>query len=256
MGFMMFSSFLGSMTSSMTRIRMAAITRTQQEEAVRKYLKQNHISMELGNRITSCIKANQHVRRQVKLPESKVTAFVDLPESLRRQLRCEVYVPHITLHPFFFHLTNDFPNMTSDVCFLALTEASVERGGELFSYQAEASAMYVVVSGTFKYFEGLSEVGSERALMKSEWMCEAALWVQCQHWGRVCGCASVCDAMRLDSKAFHTAARRNPETMRTCQKYASLFAAWVGEQRRSTSLPWDILSDFDSIQEVAQRAFC
>eukprot|EP00747_Dinoflagellata_sp_TGD_P167123 gnl/TRDRNA2_/TRDRNA2_191035_c0_seq1.p1 gnl/TRDRNA2_/TRDRNA2_191035_c0~~gnl/TRDRNA2_/TRDRNA2_191035_c0_seq1.p1 ORF type:complete len:875 (-),score=119.38 gnl/TRDRNA2_/TRDRNA2_191035_c0_seq1:67-2691(-) len=257
LGFMMFSSFLGSMTSSMTRLRIASTAKTQQEELVRKYLKQNKVTLDLGNRITSYLKQTQRKRPQIRVHEDGVAAFKDLPLPLRRQLRCEVYMPTMCLHPFFHHLAQDHTAAMSDICLQAMSPVSVERGGELFSYNTEALHMYFVVSGTFKYFEGQSDeeaIGQD--IVEDQWMCEAALWMQCQHWGRLTSDSAFSEVMQLDAKAFHNAIKRDSVMVRRCKMYARLFAK-LAMQPNSGSMVniWDVWSNFDDVQEIAQRAF-
>lgn len=55
-----------------------------------------------GNRITGYLrKYNYACSQNNKLHEEQIHAFTILPESLRSQLRCEVYLPVLDRHPLF-----------------------------------------------------------------------------------------------------------------------------------------------------------
>merc|ERR1712194_340510 len=57
-GFIVFSSFLGSITTVLTQIRKGAARRQEDDIALRDFLAENEVSVDLGNRIMGFLRTN------------------------------------------------------------------------------------------------------------------------------------------------------------------------------------------------------
>merc|ERR1719329_583506 len=76
-----FSSFVSSITTAMTHLRNINGERNRQEEYVRRFIVDNQLTMELGNRIYSCIRQNRKLKAR-RVTETDVMVLQGVPESL------------------------------------------------------------------------------------------------------------------------------------------------------------------------------
>merc|ERR1712224_1195717 len=81
----MFSSFISSITGAMTRLRVMNSERSTQLEYVRRYIADNKISLELGNRVSGFLR-HYHYKHKARVKESDLVVFRMLPASLRVQV--------------------------------------------------------------------------------------------------------------------------------------------------------------------------
>eukprot|EP00747_Dinoflagellata_sp_TGD_P046426 gnl/TRDRNA2_/TRDRNA2_144438_c2_seq1.p2 gnl/TRDRNA2_/TRDRNA2_144438_c2~~gnl/TRDRNA2_/TRDRNA2_144438_c2_seq1.p2 ORF type:complete len:120 (-),score=15.02 gnl/TRDRNA2_/TRDRNA2_144438_c2_seq1:49-408(-) len=94
------------------------------------------------------------------------------------------------------------------------------------------------------------------ALMKGEWIAEAALWLECRHSGDVVSDSAVCEVACLKSEYVHTAAINHPSGFRFCRRYAALFANWVKQTSASgQDTIWDVWSTYRDVMNIANECF-
>eukprot|EP00434_Breviolum_minutum_P015102 symbB.v1.2.013315.t1/scaffold938.1/size150240/8 len=134
-GLVMFSSFVSSMTSAMDLINKLNFEQRQKSTALRQYITENRVSLEL---------LSMRALEPKKLHECDVVLFKNLPEDLLQRLHSEVYGPVIAMHPLFGHLQGKEDSMMLGICHLAMSERSLVIGEELFRYGTPGSKIQPV----------------------------------------------------------------------------------------------------------------
>merc|ERR1719253_1764368 len=160
----------------MTRLSEANKQVAKQRDNIRRYIHDNQLSLELGNRIMAFAR---HHRGQAKarVHEVHIDLFAVLPQSLKQLLHFEVYVPIMCMHPFFFQVLESKERFVHHVCHHAFHEGSCVYSDELFHAGAKAAHMYFIRSGALEYNHW--ELDSETAVVNGKtWCCELVLWVQ------------------------------------------------------------------------------
>merc|ERR1719498_2079893 len=97
-----FSSFLGSITNAMTQLRRSHSEQTKQQALLRRFLLDNKISTELGQRIWKCIKS-MHFAHKKRIRTSDVSTLSNLPSNLQKHLNEELFRPYTTRVPIMAH---------------------------------------------------------------------------------------------------------------------------------------------------------
>merc|ERR1712232_632265 len=101
------------------QLREATIHREQSERVVRKYLRENHISTEVGNAVMRFFRLNFE-KIAVNTHESQIEHFNDLPVKIRIELHKQIYTPILKAHAAFRSLFP--PSPTLALCHLAMGE--------------------------------------------------------------------------------------------------------------------------------------
>lgn len=220
LGFTMFSSFLGSITSMITYLRKSAQTRTQEDMKVREFLSQNSISVSLGNNIISYLRTNrQQARRRVL--EVDAVALQRLPGLLLMELHWETHQKVLDQHPLFLQVTKDNQVLARDLCHEALSQVAVVRGHELFQQGGKATAAFSILSGSLDYSFLLTPHADEQSvtLGSGEWLCEAVLWIKSKHRGNCCARSTAATVARVGSDVLRTITERHLYVAALCRRY-------------------------------------
>jgi len=95
-----FSSFLSSIAAAVALFR-----RKSEEELINsvnlvKFLQQNHVSLDLANRINGFLRMQRRHRGEVhRFHESAVPQLKQLSKPIKEQLACELFMPVISVYP-------------------------------------------------------------------------------------------------------------------------------------------------------------
>uniref|UniRef100_A0A7S2MMA8 Ion transport domain-containing protein n=1 Tax=Zooxanthella nutricula TaxID=1333877 RepID=A0A7S2MMA8_9DINO len=199
LSFVVSASFVGSLTTAMTRLQMIASQRSQQFAALNRYLSDCGISTRLCMRVQR--NARHALRERMRnIPESKVELLHLISDPLRSEIHYEVYSPTLLRHPFFFLYNKINPAGVRQICHTTVSLMSLSRGDVLFS-EFEVPAvpkMYFVSTGRLTYTQGLE--GNHRVLSK-QWLSEAALWTTWAHRGLLQARAE-CRLLAIDATRF------------------------------------------------------
>jgi len=95
-----FSSFVSSITNTMTHIRNINAQKGKEEASIRKFFNQYNISSELASRVWFVLQRNRMLM-DCRLKVSDVPALQCLPVTLLDDIRAEAYSPQVALHPIF-----------------------------------------------------------------------------------------------------------------------------------------------------------
>jgi len=245
-----FSSFVSSITNAMTQLHQSNRKKGKQREDIRKYISENKLSLDLGNRIVAFGRKHNPTSRK-HVHEDEIQILKVMPESLRLQLHWEVYLPVLTPHPFFFNCNESDEGCMLDICHNAMSEMSLPSGQELFTAGQTASKMFFVMSGNLEYYLECSD--TEAALVsRGDWCVEVALWIKWVHEGRLAAVPH-CELITLDGSTFRKHFAHRPAMNQIGQEYAKLFKKEIVSGQ--LKVPVEIWTDFDKLTELAQKAF-
>jgi hypothetical protein len=245
-----FSSFVSSITAAMTSLRTMNLQKSKQRDNIRRYIADNRISLELGNRITAFLRSHNFMAKR-RVHEDDIQVFKALPESLRLQLHWEVFHPCVVPHPFFHHFCeSDEPAMV-ELCHYAMAELSLGTVQELFVFEQQASLVFFCLSGELEYFHGADESNGAE-IGAGSWLVEVVLWLKWEHRGRVTA-VTPCEFVTIDASRFRKIVSRHCAQIVTCRSYAKLYRQFVVDQ--GPTHPADVWCDFDLTQEMVHKAF-
>mmetsp|Transcript_65449 Transcript_65449/g.173466 ORF Transcript_65449/g.173466 Transcript_65449/m.173466 type:complete len:830 (-) Transcript_65449:134-2623(-) len=248
----MFSSFVSSITQAMTRLQDMNRERWRQQENVRRFIVDNHLSLELSNRIYSYLRKHRTMTRSV-LHENDVPVFGAMPETLRVRLHCEVFTPILKVHPFFFHFYEADHQGVANVCHSAMAQESLLMGQELFIHGERSEKMFFVVSGEMDYLLGTGQA-VPLSVREGAHVAEMALWLQWHNRGLM-STTMPCEVVSIDSAVFRGIVCQTV-VFEQSQQYARDFAqTFVATANGDFSRLSDLWGDFDDLQEIAQQAF-
>jgi len=235
-----FSSFVSSVTAAMTFLRKRHRERTKELDLVRRYLEENRISIELGNRVRFMLQTLNGFTSRKRVHNGDVPAFKLLPETLRVALHYEVFLPVLQPHPLFSSLCLADERCVVLLCRRALTEQSLAPCQELFNCGQSASSTFMILAGDLSYKHGLRLVRcrvlrAQRVTVVSE----AALWCEWVHRGRITATSAV-ELVRLEGERVRSIVAGCPTALHHLRIYAALFV-----QRLCEQTPMNTCSDSD-----------
>merc|ERR1740121_2348423 len=116
-----FSSFVSSITSGMTRLKMLTSEAAAQQYLLRAFLRDNRISHDLSTRITRHIGlALEAQRKSIPMPKVQLLSYLTSP--LHLELQKELFSPWLRMHPFFFKYIASGSEAVREVCSLAMKQ--------------------------------------------------------------------------------------------------------------------------------------
>jgi len=180
-----FSSFVSSITASMTQLRQLSWKFTKDLSTLRKYLRSRDISGVLSIRIVRFVEYKLE-KKSNEIAEGDVKLLSIVSAQLRMELAHESYSPILSAHPFFhqFSLTAGPAMLT--LCNDAVSPLSFSMGDVVFEDRTKSDSMMFLNRGMAQYFcrfEKLQSGPGNSTLESGEWCCEAALWTYWEHVG-------------------------------------------------------------------------
>jgi hypothetical protein len=187
-----FSSFVSSVTNSMALLFGRNSQDTHQQWVLRKYLKQNNITMDLTVRVNRYISFVLEARRN-SIQHRDVEFLHLLSGPLLHDVLFEMYSQHLLAHPFLAVLGRQMPTVLRKLCSceVVVKDVSLSRGDVLFSPGATCTAMYIVASGLLSYMAQQQRTdspggGASHCLLHGgNWCSEAVLWTPWHHRGKM-----------------------------------------------------------------------
>jgi len=234
-----FSSFVSSLTSSMTHLRHIRTNETRQFWLLRRYLKDANIPSNLSLRIQRYLEyAFAKVHATVQASEVPILSMLSGP--LRLELEHEAYVIHLWDHALFHEM-----GARNKIFFNVVTSSSLARGDILFSMGEAARAMWFVISGTLEYTLMNGTVDSSppaRNVDGGTWLSEPVLWTSWVHLGDMITVAES-SLMTVDAEKFCVKLMTNPALRMRARLYAHKFVETLNkvEPRKLTDLTANML---------------
>jgi len=223
-GLVAFSTFVSKITTSMTQLRSLNKVRAAQLKALRRFFLTNGVSLEVRSQITYWVRMNFRKADMIPFTSMEsVDALKGLPKTFAVQLQLEVFMPILSHHPFMNEVSFVDSECITGLCYSAVTDQALLKGGKLFSHGEAAEHMYFVASGEMSYHIS----GKSVLLYRGEWISEACLWIE--GWFHLGDFSAITrsDLVGIVPEAFHavmssTTAKSNV-LRRLVPKYACRF---------------------------------
>jgi hypothetical protein len=250
-GLVTFSWIVSSITNVMAQLANISKDRTKAEHNLRQYLNENRVSVDLGMRIRKYFRDNYEARRK-RVHEPDISFFGSLPEVLKLELRREIYMPVITLHPLLEQYAHVDTAGIWLVCHLAMSQQSWLPGQTIFLRGERASEMLMVMTGELEYSCHLT---SAIDVEMDQWLCEAVLWSEKWHYcGRLVA-KKTCEIYGISAAKFRAVTGERLTSFQYLQKYAGKFMATLRSAEKMSLYVTDLCQDIDALSELVLSVF-
>jgi len=230
-GLVLFSSFISTITTSMTQLGKMADDRSKQFWLLRRYLRQHEVPNALTYRVLRYV---DYAARDedVIISESRITVLNLLSDQLRNELKYYVSFSAMSTHPLFAKAEDVSKAGMNQLAGEALSMKVLAMGDVLFGKGTVASHMYIIVSGELAYAKSEWDVADFVQVRQEDWLSEPALWTECwMHAGSALG-SSDCKILCIDLDSFGQVIRRDVPIYSLMSHYARMFLAWLNCQTR------------------------
>lgn len=253
-----FSSLIGKMSSTMTQLLSFNASLYEQEATLRCFFRDHHLSPKLILKIWQCYRQQAtHDQKIVRIQDVKY--FEIMPETLRMQIRKELYIPVLKAMPIF-QVAHSFCTIELPViCNHAMTETICEPMKEVFFECTLAANAYCVTRGHAVY-DG-SNLMSKVDLKSGIWIAEAVLWGYWYHRGTLTAVTTTM-CVTLSGSRFRSVCHetQNLPGARVFRRFAQNYTDLVHEldlfdidlDRMETSLRWRYAEAAASPERLSQ----
>lgn len=228
-GLILFSSFVSSITASMTQLRTMQGESSKQLWLLRRYLKQRAVSPTLTFRILRYIEHLQREQRH-QVQRDRVQLLSSLTDSLQSELEYEVSYQCLSFHALFSQIIKMSKDTMPALSQKALQQVGVAQHEVLCKMQERAYEMYFVAQGVLHYYEGdPNRKRRTSAVKQDDWVAEPALWTEWYFVGEV-KAATEGSVIRVNADQFHQVVICDPPVWRLVAAYAANYVKWLNEQ--------------------------
>jgi hypothetical protein len=218
--------FSASITTSMTRLMMAAGKQAALMSTLRRYLVDHNISPSLTVRMQRNAEHSLLEQRR-NIPESSVELLRMISEPLLVELHYELRTPLISVHPFFDRFKEINSAGVGVMCHQATSVVHLSPGDVVFrdcETMTDLDArMYWCMQGRLKYTQTLAPPAH---MEPGNWACEAVLWTTWMHCGTLQAC-SECNLLGLNSRKVRNVWGNTPFSQ--VRSYAQKFVKELNE---------------------------
>lgn len=241
-----FSYVVGSISGSMAQLRSLSGEFHRQFWVLRRYLKTNRVPTLLASRVKSYLE-HAWLTQKARVTSSKVEILKMLSDQLQAELHTACAIPHLNIHPFFWHLLCCSPVTARRLCMSGIKWRSLARCDTLFLGSERAEGMYIVVHGELRYRRLCAagkEVFQEMVEAAEDWISEPALWLKLWvHLGSLTSSVET-ELCAVGADTLPGIIKLNPVASRACWHYVQNFFEWIQQ------LPYDEMSDISQGEDV------
>lgn len=246
-----FSSFVGSITNSITRLRSLRIDSSKQLWFLRRFLREQDVSVNLSQRIYKFVEHKLWQERgQIQIHASDVNR--QLSSALSDELAFDMHSKALCVHNFFACLSTEMEVVMHRICRVAMRVQNAAKEELVFSAGDEGKFMYFAQSGLLDYtavnksdscYCGVrleSRINSNFQDPNWEyvrWIAEAVLWVAWRHRGKlVVGANEPSALIVVDPKAFFDLMSKHPRSWLYAVAYGERFVNYLNRLDKLTDV--------------------
>jgi len=178
-----FSMFVSSATSQITRLFGLQLSEKKKLWTLRKYLHQNKVTRDLGIRIFRYVQVALGTRRKEVRPDPEMMNLLSQP--LREELYTQVLSRKVTTHPFFMLYSRSSPTVMRRICRKAISEVHLSTHDRLFDIGEACTCCFFVSAGVLHYvpYSKAGEQEKPKLVPQNTVVSEAVLWTPWFHRG-------------------------------------------------------------------------
>ncbi|CAJ1342687.1 unnamed protein product [Effrenium voratum] len=267
-----FSSFIGSITATVTSLRSIQAEKVKQHNQLLQFFVERNMSTDLYNNVTETISRG---RFEVRLTEQEVDLVQRLPERFKMQLHEELYLPSL-LHLGFWppRARSQEAQLLRRICHDAMSERVVKPGEDMFIPGTDCNSAYIMESGSLCYSvthhqpaasvstggvsmksSSMKEEVLQQSLIEGDALCLPALWAEWHHRGRLVAVQGASYLVLLDCPAFALlAAKFAKQLLRYLHIFGILVVGEVEALQEAEGALSDLCISRDLVESLAKRA--
>eukprot|EP00439_Symbiodinium_sp_Y106_P055494 s1886_g7.t1 len=193
-----FSSFIGSIGTTITSMRTVRRAQLLQESKLEIFFTERNLSLELFERVKSALDKDKRAR--TRLREDEVTLISGIPESIKVNLHKEIYITSllkVEIWPSWSH--KEDADLLRSICHQAMSEHTCRPGQDVFLPHKLCQYVYVIQTGTFEYHT----LDKDTEDCKSDTVCcLPSLWAEWPHMGRLTANLGTCFYIGVGCRDF------------------------------------------------------
>lgn len=223
------SSFIGSISASVTQIRNMSADANKSLWLLRRYLKQKQISIGLTQRILSYMDFQLLSKQHIVLP-GQVKLLAQLSEQLKSEMAFETTIKFIKNHPLFSYMNEHqtFAKTMYSLCSLGFRGCAVAEEETLFNLGDQGFDMIFVKNGGLEYTLPNGET-LNGTLKPKNWVAEGVLWTAWTHRGWL-RATEPSDVLKLSPKTFSDIMHLHPKPAYLGKHYGANFVKYLNRQ--------------------------
>eukprot|EP00929_Paragymnodinium_shiwhaense_P008429 TRINITY_DN112384_c0_g1_i1.p1 TRINITY_DN112384_c0_g1~~TRINITY_DN112384_c0_g1_i1.p1 ORF type:complete len:1128 (+),score=285.19 TRINITY_DN112384_c0_g1_i1:86-3469(+) len=246
LAFVVSASYVGSITTSMTRLQILASESSSKLAVLRKFLQEHQINRALSLRVQRNAAAAMEMSK-ARAQESSVELLALVSSPVMVELHFDMHYRILEGHPFMeaYHEIN--PAGIRRVCHTAISELNLHTRDVLFTDLEVPSdpRMFFLMSGEMYYMQDRSV----KTVEKGQWLSEGVLWTKWRH----CGTARAKTETRLlviDADNFAESISSFPSDH--ASNYAEEFVKYINSLGKART---DLGSSKDEVRCMIDLAF-
>jgi len=245
------SSFIGSISASVTQLRSMSADESKAMWVLRRYLKQKKLSLSLTTRIVSYLEFQQIAKHNV-IPPGQVKLLGQMSEQLKLEMAFETTNKFISDHPLFQYMDQDdtFAKTMYALCFSGFRVVAIAEQETIFSLGDEGKEMVFVKAGALQYVLPNGEL-LEGLLNSKLWAAEGVLWTTWRHRGWLKG-LEPSEVLALNPKQFCDIMRLHPKPACMGMNYGAEFVKYLNLQEVRALT--DVIFDATVWNEVVKKS--
>jgi hypothetical protein len=225
LGMILFSSIVSSITQATNKLKDINGSYNKQVWLLRRYFRQNAISLKLMSRVTRY--SDAIIRpRYCQVSHADVELLRLLPTSVYLEVMRELYQNHLQVHPFFMSIKRRNRRVFQLVCSHCLQNMMVPKLDEVFTPGLTAHWMYFVKMGNLVYTIDHADISEP--VSPGSWCCEMVLWTPWTHQGTM-RTNDDCELIALESEAFRDVVARHRIDLGMLSKYGAEYVRRMNE---------------------------
>lgn len=254
-----FSSFVGSITNHITKLRSLRGDSTKQLWLLRRFLKEHRVTPNLGQRIHRFVE-HKLSEEAGKMRISEVEILNKLSPALSDELAYDLHSKYVCVHPFFKSFGIEMEVVLHRVCRGVLQALHSAKDELLFTAGDEGKHMFIVQSGELEY----DHVGEEIRLISPandhddgqtasvQWVAEAVLWTPWRHRGKLrVGADRPSEFLTVSPDTFFQVMNKHPRSWLYATVYAEHFVGYMNGLDRLTDIIVDPGFYFEATRDAS-----
>jgi len=215
---------VGSITGSLTELRIMTETTSKRFRILRLYLQQNDVSTSLSIRIQKAVEQRSKIQqKRVALENVEMLKFIS--DQMKADLHYEILYKYISVHPFLLCLRAVASAIVRRLANTAFDRIQTAYGDALFQPGERAAYMYTIIDGQAEYVLASPAGDDLREIIehKEVWVAEAVLWTPTWlHLGAMTACRET-EWLCLSPERFCNTIEGNPEAYLLAAEYSGKF---------------------------------
>jgi CRP-like cAMP-binding protein len=226
---LVFSSFVSSITTSMTQLRNLSNMFDRNVSLLRRYLKYRQIPHDLSMRVLRYVEHQLSLRKQ-EIQENDVALLRLLSKPLQMELVQRTFEPTLCQHPFYRCFADTDPHAMKHACNSAVACLLLSAGDTLFTDGSRGKRMFFLVKGRLRYHDGTyPSTGNVHELGKGSWCCEGALWTKWVHLGTMTADTDA-ELLSVESAELAAITSGHEKVVRATYLYGRAYVAYLNSQ--------------------------